>query len=118
MISRAYKSGIEAASKRFGVREASLLDMLLGATVTAPVVNVGLRRFAPGIANKVNAAKAGLERVWDVPIGGAQTLASKAMNALRGPQTPADALIQALSKAPSPGPIPGMHTPSGIIGGR
>jgi hypothetical protein len=100
MITRAYKNGVEAASKRFGVREASLLDMLLGATVTAPAANVALRRFAPGVAGKINAAKAGLERAWEVPIAGAQTFGSKALQALRGPRSPEDVLLHALSQAP------------------
>jgi hypothetical protein len=108
MISRAYKNGVEAASKRFGVREASLMDLILGVG-TPMAVRAGANVLAPKLVPTI-------EKSLEAPFRVLKDTGRSALTALRGPQTPADALVHALSQAPSPGPIPGMHTPSGVIG--
>lgn len=113
MLKQAYKNGFIAASKHFGVREASLFDFLLNAAVVTPLANVAIRKAAPGIGAKIDAAKAGLERAWEVPISGAQSAAAKAMYKLRGPRTPAEALGHGLAAAQPA--AAGVRTPAAFI---
>ncbi len=76
MIKQAYQNGASAALKRFGVREASITQMLMDA---APLVGIGAagataKALAPGVFQ-------GIERLKGVPAAGLRKLMPKAFPA-------------------------------------
>ena len=94
MLSRQYQEGVKAASKRFGVREASLLELLLGVG-TPMAARAGLNVLAPK-------AMPAVERALEVPFKAIKGVGSGALQALRGPQTPAELLAHQLNHAHLP----------------
>ncbi len=94
MIKQAFQDGVIAASKHFGVREASVMDLLLGIG-TPMVARAGLNTLAPKLMPSI-------ERGLEVPFRGLKNMGAGAMRALRGPSSPAEALAHGLSSAPAP----------------
>lgn len=98
MIKQAYIDGGRAALKRFNVREASsIMDLLLGIG-TPMAARAGLNVMAPRLMPTI-------EKSLEVPFRGLKNIGQGAMRAVRGPSTPADALMRGLSGTPTPGPI-------------
>jgi hypothetical protein len=94
MLSREYQEGVKAASKQFGVREASLLELLLGIG-TPMAAKAGLNVLAPKLMPAV-------EKGLETPFKAVKGVGSSAMSALRGPQTPAELLAHQLQHAHLP----------------
>lgn len=94
MLSQQYQEGVKAASKRFGVREASLLELLLGVG-TPMAAKAGLNVLAPK-------AMPAVEKALEVPFRAAKGMGGKLVGALRGPQSPAEMLMHQLDHAHLP----------------
>lgn len=108
MIKAAFQEGVRDASKRFGVREASLMDLLLGIG-TPMAAKAGLNVLAPNTMPRV-------EKALEVPFRGLKNGITGAGRGLarvvRGPGSPADALVHGLSGAPAPA---GIRDPGALI---
>ena len=105
MLKAAFHEGARAASKRFGVREASFMDLLLG--VGTPIAaRAGLNVMAPTLMPSV-------EKALEVPFRGLKSVGQSALRAVRGPSNPAEALAHALSGVPAQG---ALHELPAIIG--
>lgn len=97
MLKAAFQEGARAASKRFGVREASLMDLLL--TVGTPMAaRAGLNVMAPHLVPSI-------EKKLEVPFRALKGVGNSAMRAMRGPRTPADVLTHGLAGAPAQGAL-------------
>ena len=108
MIKRAFQDGVRDASKRFGVREASIMDLLLGIG-TPMAARAGLNVLAPKFMPKV-------EKALEVPFrglkGGIAGAGRGIARMVRGPGSPAEAIAHGLSGAPSPA---GIRDPAALI---
>lgn len=105
MLKAAFHEGARAASKRFGVREASLMDLLL--TVGTPMAaRAGLNVMAPN-------AMPSIEKKLEVPFRALKNMGSSALNAMRGARTPADVLTRGLAGTPAPS---ALHELPAIVG--
>jgi len=93
MIKQAFQNGVRDASKRFGVREASIMDLLLGIG-TPMAARAGLNVLAPKLMPRV-------EKSLEAPFRGIKNMGAGAMRALRGPSNPAEALAHGLGGAPA-----------------
>jgi hypothetical protein len=104
MIKTAFQNGVRDASKRFGVREASVMELLQGiaGTVGVPIAaRAAARAFLPNAFSKYQRMINGAETALS---GGMQNLGRRAAGALRGPGSPAEALAHGLAHA-SPAPV-------------
>ncbi len=106
MIKQAYIDGSHAALKQFNVREASMLDLLLGIG-TPMAARAGLNVLAPRLMPSI-------EKGLEVPFRGLKNVGQGALRAVRGPSSPAEALAHGLSKAPATGAI---RDPAALIAG-
>lgn len=97
MIKQAFHNGARAASKHFGVREASIMDLILGIG-TPMAAKAGLNVLAPKLMPTI-------ERGLEVPFHGLKSMGMGAVRAMRGPSNPAEALVNGLAHAPAPGPV-------------
>ncbi len=89
--------GVRAAAARFAIREASVLEAVLGALGAGVGGSV-----ARGAINAVSPrALPMLENIGAMPVNAARRM----MNPVR---TPADAIVKHLAKAQLPSPPPGM----------
>ena len=97
MIKQAYQDGVRAASKRFGVREASIMDLLLGIG-TPMAARAGMNVLAPKAMPRI-------EQALEVPFRGLKNSISGAgrgvARMVRGPGSPAEALAHGLASAPA-----------------
>lgn len=104
MIRTAYQNGALEASKRFGVREASALELLLG--MGSPIAaRAGLNVMAPKLMPSI-------ERSMEVPFKALKGAGGGIMRAVRGPSSPAEALTRALSGTPAQS---GIRDPAAMI---
>jgi len=94
MLKQAFHNGAVAASKRFGIREASFMDLLLGIG-TPMAARAGLNVLAPKLMPTI-------EKGLEVPFRGLKNVGQSAFRAMRGPSSPAEALAHGLSNAPTP----------------
>jgi hypothetical protein len=102
MLKLAFQNGARDASKRFGVREASVMEFLQGlaGTVAAPLAaRAAARAFLPNAFSKYQRLIDGAETALS---GGMQNVSRRAMGALRGPSSPAEALARGLNTAQAP----------------
>lgn len=98
MLKQAFHNGALAASKHFGVREASALMDILTGIGTPMVARAGLNTLAPKLVPTI-------EKHLEVPFRGLKNIGQRAVGAFRGPSTPAEALAHGLSGAPAQAPI-------------
>lgn len=106
MIKTAFHNGARAAAERFGIREASIMDLLLGIG-TPMAARAGLNVLAPKLMPSI-------EKSFEVPFRGLKSVGQGAMRAMRGPTSPADVLTRGLSGSPAPGAI---RDPAALIAG-
>lgn len=104
MLKAAFHDGVRAASKRFGVREASIMDLLLGIG-TPMAARAGLNVMAPKLMPSI-------EKSFETPFRSLKNMGQGAMRTFRGPSSPADALVHGLSGAPAPA---GVRDPAALI---
>jgi hypothetical protein len=105
MLKAAFQEGISAASKRFGVREASIMDILLGIG-TPMVARAGLNVMAPNLMPSI-------EKHLQVPFKGIKNVGQGIMRSMRGPGNAGEAVMHGLSGSPGPAPV---STPAAAIG--
>lgn len=104
MIKQAFQNGVRDASNRFGVREASIMDLLLGIG-TPMAAKAGLNVLAPQLMPRV-------EKALEVPFQGLKNVGQGALRAIRGPSNPAEAIAHGLSGTPA---SPRIQDPSAFI---
>lgn len=105
MLKQAYQNGVTAASKQFGVREASVMDLLLGIG-TPMAARAGLNVLAPKLMPSI-------EKSLEVPFRGLKNVGQRAIGAMRGPASPAEVFAHGLSRASAP-PAP-VRDPGAFI---
>lgn len=113
MIKMAFQDGVRDASKRFGVREASVMEFLqsLAGTVAVPLAaRATARAVFPTAFSKYQHMLDGAENAIS---GRMQNVGRRAMGVLRGPGSPAEALAHGLAHA-APGPAP-IRNPGAFI---
>lgn len=104
MIKAAFHNGVHDAAKRFGIREASIMELLLGIG-TPMAARAGLNVMAPKLMPSI-------EKSLEVPFRGLKNMGQGALRAVRGPSSPAEALMHGLSGSPAPSAI---RDPSAMI---
>ncbi len=101
MIKRAFHDGVRDASKRFGVREASIMDLLLGIG-TPMAARAGMNVLAPKVMPRI-------EKALEVPFrglkGGVAGAGRGIARMVRGPGSPAEALAHGLNNTSAPAAI-------------
>lgn len=110
MIRAAFHKGARAAVDRFGIREASLTDLLLG-LATPALGRAAYNVFVPP-ETRARAAKA-VEAPFQAAKAAPGLLMRGVRRAISGPSSPADALAQALSGSPG---AAATHAPTAAIG--
>lgn len=103
MLKAAFQNGVETALKRFGVREGSLAQALIGMGTTA-AGQAALKVMAPNLMPTVS-------RAFEVPFQHLKNMGQGAIRAMRGPSSPADVLVRGLTGTPAAGglrPMPGI----------
>ena len=96
MIKTAFQKGARDAFDRFGVREASLLDLIMGIG-TPMAAKAGLNVLAPKLMPTV-------EKSLETPFRALKSVGTSAVRALRAPSAE-DVLVRGLSGSPGAGTL-------------